>query len=65
MNNNIIIPNCSFRTESDFNIFPNYFIEKKENKIEDNNELEKTQEAINNMKVIINLLMPQIPYFRG
>ena len=65
VNNNIIIPNCSFRNESDFNIFPNYFIEKKENKIEDNNELEKTQEAINNMKVIINLLMPQIPYFRG
>ena len=22
VNNNIIIPNCSFRTESDFNLFP-------------------------------------------
>ena len=81
VNNNIIIPNCSFRVESDFNLFPKYLAEKKEeikinykkmkNKenidllMEGENDLEKTQEAIKKMKAIINILMPQIPYFRG
>ena len=66
----MIIPNCSFRTESDFNIFDKYKNEKKNNfnfKInkEEKNDLEKTQDAIKKMKTIINLLMPQIPHFRG
>ena len=67
VNDNIIIPKCTFRTESDYNLFPGYLSEKKEqnNLIEDNKEIEKTQEAIKNMKVLISLLMPQIPYFRG
>ena len=44
VNNNIIIPNCSFRTESDYNIFPGYLIEqnKKGQDInENNNNIEK------------------------
>ena len=69
-NKGMIIPNCSFRTESDFNIFDKYKNEKKNNfnfKInkEEKNDLEKTQDAIKKMKTIINLLMPQIPHFRG
>ena len=32
---------------------------------DEENELEKTQEAIKKMKAIIKVLMPQIPYFRG
>ena len=62
VNNNIIIPSCSFRTESDFNLFPGYL---NESNPENDKELEKTQEAIKSMKAIITLLMPQIPYFRG
>ena len=62
VNNNIIIPNCSFRTESDFNLFPGFFTE---NNHENDKELEKTQKAIKTMKTVINLIMPQIPYFRG
>ena len=68
VNNNIIIPNCSFRTESDYNIFPGYLIEqnKKGQDINENNKnIEKNIEAIKNMKVLITLLMPQIPYFKG
>ena len=69
VNNNIIIPNCSFRTESDFNVFPDYKNEKSSinflNNEEKKSELEKTEEAIKKMKVIIKILMPQIPYFRG
>ena len=30
VNINIIIPNCSFRVESYFNLFPKYLVEKKE-----------------------------------
>ena len=62
VNNNIIIPNCSFRTESDFNLFPEYFNEIKP---EGDKEISKTQEAIKSMKAIIKIMMPQIPYFRG
>ena len=68
VNNNIIIPNCSFRTESDFNVFPDYKINKplfNSFNNEEKSELEKTEEAIKKMKVIIKILMPQIPYFRG
>ena len=62
VNNNIIIPNCSFRTESDFNLFPGNL---NEINAENDKDLSKTQEAIKSMKAIIKLLMPQIPYFRG
>ena len=62
VNNNIIIPSCSFRTESDFNLFPGYFSNGNNN---DSKELAKTQEAIKCMKGIINIIMPQIPHFRG
>ena len=65
VNNNIIIPDCSFRTESDFNLFPGYLDKGNENINVDDKEIEKTKEAIKMMKVIINTLMPQIPYFRG
>ena len=65
VNNNIVIPNCSFRTESDFNLFSGYSNEIIENKVENNKELEKTEEALKRMKAIINILMPQIPYYRG
>ena len=69
VNNNIIIPNCSFRTESDFNVFPDYKSEKSLfsylNNEEEKSDLEKTEEAIKKMKMLIKLLMPQIPYFRG
>ena len=67
----IILPNCSFRIESDFNIFDKYKKEMKEHQFnilinkEKNNTLENTQDAIQKMKTIINILMPQIPHFRG
>ena len=64
---NMIIPNCAFRTESDFNLFHEY--KNKPNDInkdkDEKSDVEKTQDAIKKMKTIINLLMPQIPYFRG
>ena len=64
--NNVIIPRCSFRVESDFNIFPKYLNESKNNNnINNVKEIEKTKEGIKAMKYLIRTLMPQIPYFRG
>ena len=54
---NLIIPNCSFRTESDLNIFAG--------NSNSNINIENTIEALNKMKLIIKALMPNIPYFRG
>ena len=61
LNNNIIFPQCSFKTENDFYLFPE--IEKV--LIDNNKDIEKMEESFTKMKLIIKMLMPQIPYFRG
>ena len=62
---NIIFPDCNYKVEGDFDIFPEYLAELKQKQLELSYFIINAQQTRLLMKIKCLLIMEEIPYFKS